>query len=207
MKEASQVVGLPLMGIKEGTTQGNAKDFVIDPKTKCIKSIILKLDKNYDYRELFTSDVVGVGKDFIIAQSLEKAKQMDLMGVQMTLLGMKCISSTGDLLGSIVNFAYEEKTGVIKAILLDNGKEVEGSNIVSLSNSLMFVDFENNTKQSKASAFEREQRDYVVGRKLTADLVDAEGEVIAKKDTVVTEEIMHAADKAGLTADLMLNLE
>ena len=76
MKEASQVIGLPLMGIKEGTTQGVAKDFIIDPKTKCVKSILLKLDRNYDYRELYTSDVIGIGKDYIIAQSLDKANRL-----------------------------------------------------------------------------------------------------------------------------------
>ena len=87
------------------------------------------------------------------------------MGVQMTLLGMKCISSAGDMLGGISNIVYEEKTGVIKALKLENGKEIDGNSIVSLSNALMFVDFDNNIKPSTESAFEKEQKEYMVGRK------------------------------------------
>ena len=211
MKKATQVIGMPLMGVKEGTERGTAKDYVVDPQTKGVRSIILKWENSeYDFRELNTGDIMGIGKDYIITKSIENAKKIELTGVEMTLLGMKCIACTGDILGNIADFEFDEKTGELKTLEIDDGLTINGKDIVSISNNLMFVDSEGKAAAAVSetlSDYEKEQRDYMMGRTVSADVLNADGKAVIKKGTVVTEEVIRLAEEAGVSVDLTLNLE
>jgi len=210
MKKATQVIGMPLMGVKEGLERGTAKDYVVDPQTKGVRSIIFKWENSeYDFRELSTGDIMGIGKDYIITKSIENAGKIELTGVEMTLLGMKCIACTGDILGSITDFEFEEKTGEIKTLEIGSGLAISGKNIVSISNNLMFVDSEKQpvAAQETLSDYEKEQRDYLMGRTVSADIMGSDGKVVIAKGTVVSEQTIQAAEAAGVSVDLTLNLE
>ena len=42
MKKTTQLLGLPIMGIKEGMQKGIVTDFMIDANTKKVKYLILR---------------------------------------------------------------------------------------------------------------------------------------------------------------------
>ncbi|MDD5017842.1 MAG: hypothetical protein PHO15_07080 [Eubacteriales bacterium] len=209
MKKSSLVIGLPLIGVKEGVECGVVKGIVVDPKTKKIKSLILLSAKNeYDFRELNICDIMGIGKDYVITQSIENAKNIDFADAGMTLLAIKCIASSGDILGSIEDFEFEEKTGDIKLLQINTGQEIAGGTILSLSNNLMFVDVSEDTSSgAAASSLEKEQKEFMLGRTVNTDIKNADGDVIIEKGTVVTDDIIRVADEADVMIDLTLGLE
>jgi len=206
MKSSSQVTGLPLMGVKEGMEFGTVQDIVIDPQTKKVQSLILRGAKNeYDYRELQLSDIIGIGKDYVITQTIENAAAMGLSNAGMALLNIRCIASSGDVLGNVKDFVFDEKTGVIKSVQLDTGDEVPGDSIMALSNNLLFVTAAQQADNAESS-LEQEQQEYMLGRVVKNDIRDQSGQVIIEKGTVVTADVIRIAEAAGVIIDLTLEL-
>lgn len=206
MKSSSQVTGLPLMGVKEGMEFGTVQDIVIDPQTKTVKSLILRGAKNeYDYRELKLSDIIGIGKDYVITQTIENAVAMGLSNAGMALLNIRCIASSGDVLGNVKDFVFDEKSGVIKSVQLDTGEEVPGESIMALSNNLLFVTAAQQADIAESS-LEQEQQEYMLGRVVKNDIRDQSGQVIIEKGTVVTADVIRIAEAAGVIIDLTLEL-
>ena len=216
MKKLSQVVGLPLISVKEGVEDGIVQDIIIDPQKKRISSLILRGAKNeYDIGEIKLVDVTGIGKDYVITQSIENKRNIDLSGTGFQLLKMKCISASGDVLGSVEDFTFDEKTGKISSLQIDAGFEIDGDNILSISNNLLFVSDEGNSEQVKTetkeekvtSSLEREQNEYLLGRTVKNDITKEDGTVIIKKGTVITADTIYLAEKTGVVIDLTLEVE
>ena len=207
MKSSSQVTGLPLIGVNEGLECGQVQNIVIDPATKKIKSLILQgVKSEYDYRELKISDIIGIGKDYVITQSIENAAAIGLANAGMTLLKIKCIASSGDILGNVKDFIFDEKTGDIESIQIDAGLDIPGSGILSLSNNLIFVNIDADPAVKAASSLEKEQQDYMLGRIVKNDIRNQSGQVIIPKGTQVTAEVIRLAEDAGVMIDLTLEL-
>ena len=206
MKSSSQVTGLPLLGVQEGMEFGTVQDIVIDPQTKKVQSLILRGAKNeYDYRELKISDIIGIGKDYVITQTIENAMARGLSNAGMALLNIRCIASSGDVLGNVKDFVFDEKTGVIKSVQLDTGSEIPGESIMALSNNLLFVTAAEQ-ETNAVSSLEKEQQEYMLGRVVKNDIRDQSGQVIIPKGTVVTADVIRIAEAAGVIIDLTLEL-
>jgi len=194
------------MGVKEGMEFGTVQDIVIDPQTKTVKSLILRGAKNeYDYRELKLSDIIGIGKDYVITQTIENAVAMGLSNAGMALLNIRCIASSGDVLGNVKDFVFDEKTGVIKSVQLDTGDEIPGESIMALSNNLLFITAAQQADNAESS-LEQEQQEYMLGRVVKNDIRDQSGQVIIEKGTVVTADVIRIAEAAGVIIDLTLEL-
>jgi len=206
MKSSSQVTGLPLLGVQEGMEFGTVQDIVIDPQTKKVQSLILRGAKNeYDYRELKISDIIGIGKDYVITQTIENAMARGLSNAGIALLNIRCIASSGDVLGNVKDFVFDEKTGVIKSVQLDTGSEIPGESIMALSNNLLFVTAAEQ-ETNAVSSLEKEQQEYMLGRVVKNDIRDQSGQVIIQKGTVVTADVIRIAEAAGVIIDLTLEL-
>ena len=207
MKSSSQVTGLPLMGIKEGLEFGTVRDIVVDPQSKKVKSLILQGSKSgYDYRELMIADVIGIGKDYVITQSIENAVATGLNNTGMALLNVRTIASSGNVLGTIRDFVFNEKTGEIVSVQLDNGLDIPGASMLTLSNNLLFVNADDEQADGFVSALEKEQQEYMIGRIVKNDILNQNGQVIIQKGTKVTDDVIRIAEEAGVMIDLTLEL-
>jgi uncharacterized protein YrrD len=212
VKKGLQIIGMPVMGIKEGIECGIVKGFVVDAQSKKISSFILKGDKNeFDLRVLKIADILSIGKDFIITKTAKNVKDMGSGGELIVLLGMKCVSGTGDVVGNVKDFDFDEKSGEIASLQIDSGTEIEGKEILTISNELMFlsseITFEEENTESGFSAYEMEQRQYLLGKTVQTDIVDAKGKIIIEKGTAITEEVIEKARKAHLITELTLSVE
>ena len=207
MKSSSQVTGLPLMGIKEGLEFGTVRDIVVDPQSKKVKSLILQGSKSgYDYRELMIADVIGIGKDYVITQSIENAVATGLNNAGMALLNVRTIASAGNVLGTIKDFVFNEKTGEIVSLQLDNGLDIPGASMLTLSNNLLFVNAEDEQADGFVSSLEKEQQEYMIGRIVKNDILSQNGQVIIQKGTKVSSDVIRIAEEAGVMIDLTLEL-
>lgn len=211
MKSSSQVVGLPLMGVKEGKECGVIQNIVVEPSTKKIKSLIVHGSKNeYDFRELKLANVMGIGKDYVITQTVDNAVSLDRADSGISLINTRCIAASGDVLGSIKDFTFDEKTGDIQSVQIDTGADIAGKSILSLSNNLMFIESGETAgfaaQSGGSGSLQKEQRDYMLGRTVKNDITASNGRVVVRKGTVVTEEVIRSAEEAGVIIDLTLEL-
>lgn len=173
---------------------------------------------------------MGIGKDYLITKSADNAKGLNFADFGMTLKDVKCIGSSGDVLGNIKDFTFDEKTGQIQSLNIDKSIQVSGQNILTFSNNIVFVNTDDKqtpgSKQFVAapvpapaaapasapaqkpvfSSLQKEQSEFLLGRKVNSDIVNDAGKVIVKKDTVITEAVIAEAEKAGVLIDLTLNL-
>lgn len=61
--------------------------------------------------------------------------------------------------------------------------------------------------RSKAvDLFEQKQQEYLLGRQIKKDITDNEGNIVIKKDSVITREIIDKAMMAGKFKELMMNV-
>lgn len=150
MKQTKQVLGLPVMGMKEGLTQGIAVDFMVDPEAKRVRYIILKNEIGYGFRALAVEDVAGIGTDYIMTSTIDNAKklfdcpellhEMESALYGSDLLGAKVLSVVGNVMPNVKEFTYDEKTGNIESLILANGKDYLASVIATLARDVVFLD-------------------------------------------------------------------
>ena len=212
MKSSSQVLGLPLMSVNEGQKVGSVQDIVVDADKKKVDALVVRGSKNdYDFHQLKIIDVIGIGKDFVILQSIENVKGIQTGSAGVPLLNVQCISASGDVLGTVTEFEFDEKSGDIKAVKIDSGVVIQGYSILSLSNGLLFVQYdpsgETSIGSSAAAALEKEQKDYMIGRVVKNDVRDENGNIVIAKGTMVNASVIERAQEAGVTVELMLELE
>lgn len=245
MKKSSQVIGLPLIGVKEGTEIGNASDFIIDAAEKKVRYIVFQGSQGYfGYSALPVSKVKGIGNDYIVTSTIANSEKLfqskdtkDMGDNGFFILDAHVVSCGGDALGTVADFAFDEKTGSIGMIFLENGIEISGDKIASLSRELVFVDeiggddaeeetaaeepqeeeapaaepqeqeAQEEEEEEQPSAFEMEQHDFLIGRTVVTNVTDDDGTVIAAQGMEITEEIFAKVNAAGKLLDLTLSVE
>lgn len=146
MKKSSEVLGLKVIGIREGIENGIAQDFMIDTESKKIKYLILKSSSGYGFRVMNVTDVEAIGADYIITGSVENAiniyeskEIMEEIEKGFFILGTTVLSSSGNIIGTVSDFTFEEKTGEMDRIMLNDGHEFAASNIATLAGKMVFI--------------------------------------------------------------------
>ena len=76
MKKTTQLLGLPIMGIKEGMQKGIVTDFMIDANTKKVMYLILREGKSYFFSVVKVEDIFGVGENFVTTPTIENIKAL-----------------------------------------------------------------------------------------------------------------------------------
>lgn len=223
MKKAIDILGLKVMGVREGRENGVAQDFMVDPASKDVKYLILKSNNGYEFRALALSDVMGIGSDYIMTATAENAKKMyesrellEQIEKGFFLLDTTALSSSGDIMGRIVNFEMDEKTGKIGNLELETGAEFPMDKVATLAGRMVFVDPSgaNLTRiatadappQNEASALEKESYAFLTGKMLTSDVKNEDGSFALVAGTILTEEILGEASKRDMLLSLTLNV-
>ena len=195
MKRASEVLGLKVLGIREGMENGSAQDFMIDPQTRKVEYLVLKTNNGYGFNALRISDVMGIGADYIMTQTVENAKKMyestevlEVIERGFFMLGTTVLASTGDMVGKVEDFSFEEKT------------EFEGSKIVTMAGKMVFVDPEGTNilkvtqeAEPQGEAFQSESFQYLMGKTVKETVTSEDGSFRIEADTVLGEEILRQA--------------
>jgi uncharacterized protein YrrD len=147
LKKSSEVLGLRMMGIREGMENGIAQDFMIDTDSKLVKYLILKSSTGYGFRVMNVTDVQAIGADYIISESIDNAiniyeskEIMEEIEKGFFILGTTVLSSSGDIIGTVSDFSFDEKSGQMDVIMLDDGNEFAADKIATLAGKMVFVD-------------------------------------------------------------------
>lgn len=225
MKKSSETLGLKVMGIKEGLENGTAQDFMIDASKRTVEYLILKDNSGYGFRAIATKDILGIGTDYIMTPTIENAKKiyeskeiLEVIEKGFFILGATALSSSGNVIGGIEDFSFDEKTGAIETLYLDNGEEYGGDKIATLAGKMVFIDqtggdmlreavaapVEQEEPASAApSALEEESKVYLLGKVVKNDVTSHDGTFSLKAGTVLTEEVL---EQVANYSDVLLTL-
>ncbi|RYD06887.1 hypothetical protein N752_01800 [Desulforamulus aquiferis] len=147
-----------------------------------------------------------------VATITSVSKAMDLLQKSVTVVGTRVMTRKGRISGSIDEIIIDEQTGKIAAcswVAGDKKGLIPVDQVITFGKDMLVIEdnFESNLLQdisqleSNSSAkavksesetdpleyFEKQQKQYLIGRIVTTDILAANGEMIAKKGDVVTE--------------------
>ena len=228
MKKASEVLGLKVMGIREGMESGSAQDFMIDAGRRTVEYLILKDQDGYGFRAIATGDILGIGADYIMTSTVDNARKMyeskDVLKVIETgffILGSTALTSAGDVIGRVADFSFDEKSGALDTLILDGGQEFDAQKIASLAGTMVFLDPAGNSilkqpapqmreeapQDTAPSLLQKESIAYLLGKTVREDVVSADNALHIAAGTVLTEELLRqAADHSDVLLALTMDV-
>lgn len=212
MKKSSEVLGLKVMGIREGRESGVVQDIMVNAGAKSVEYLILKNSAGYEFRAVNLGDIVGIGVNYVVTGTVDNAKKLYesadiLRAVEkgFFMLGATVLSSTGNILGAVKGFAFDEKTGFLSAVYLDNGAEYTAAQVASLAGNVVFVD-ESAAEAPRVSRVNQESKQFLLGKTLVSDVGSDDGAFFAASGTVLTEAVLDEAELHDAILLMTLNV-
>lgn len=218
MKKATEVLGLKVMGVKEGRDKGVIQDIVINAAKKSVEYLILKDSRGYGFYALAFKDVLGAGADYAVTASIENVKKLyeskELLEATekgFYILGATVLSNTGDIIGEVADFCFSMKSGQLEKVILDNSTEFTFAQIETLAGSTVFIrlddaHFEAATEDPKLSAIEGESIKFLLGKTVKSRTESEDGKFVVEESTVLTQSILDEAVKHDAILLLTLNV-
>lgn len=214
MKKSSEVIGLKVMGIKEGRECGVVSDIVINAGAKNAEYLILKNSAGYEFRAINLGDVVGIGVNYVVTGSVDNAKKLYESAEILRIIekgffmpGATVLSSTGNILGTVKDFAFEDKTGALSIVYLDNGTEFDVTQVASLAGNVVFInETASESPEAPVSRVNQESKQFLLGKTLLSDVGSDDGEFFASKGTVLNAKLLDEAELHDAILLMTLNV-
>lgn len=215
MKKSTEVLGLKVIGIKEGTDKGVIQDIVIDAEGKKISHLILKDSRGYGFYGLAFGEVMGIGADYVIVPTISGVKKLyesqellEVIEKGFYLLGATVLSSGGDIIGEVKDFSFNPKGGALERIMLNNGEDFPAEKIASLAGSTVFVNLGDAPSEHvlPEEGIEADSVRFLLGKTLRSAVVSEDGAFVAEAGTLLTEEVLGEASKHDALLLLTLNV-
>lgn len=142
----SELVGLPIMAMREGRVQGNVLDTIVDAGTRKVTYFILRKDSKYDLLLLAAADIVGAGPNYLIIPEgaavrriYAEPSRMETVTRGFYLTDARAISEDGQILGDVTDFDFSPQTGELISICVADQESFPAEAIVMLSGSTVFL--------------------------------------------------------------------
>lgn len=221
MKSASTIANLSIVGIREGEQIAVVKSLLVNRTAKKVEYLSVGQDAAGTFAALISfRDIVGIGNDYIVIKSADDIKKAfgdkSLAAVEEECLipiGIRVLSSAGDILGSVADYVVDEKTGRIIKLLLDNDQEIDGAKILTLSAKFVMADAggaadapEDAGDGEVDSGLDDGSVAYLLGKTVNADIISEDGEFSITKGTVLTRELIARAEKHGALLQLTMEV-
>lgn len=221
MKKSTEVLGLKVIGIKEGTDKGVIQDMIIDAAGKKISHLILKDSRGYGFYGLSFTDVLGIGADYAIIPTLgcirklyESGELLEALEKGFYLLGATALSSSGDIIGTVEEFAFAPKTGDLESVKLDNGLEYPAEQIANLAGNTVFLSLGEEEAAVVVEAepalpeegIEADSIRFLLGKTLRATVTSEDGAITIPAGTLLSEDVLMEARKHDALLVLTLNV-
>ncbi|MBQ3132574.1 MAG: hypothetical protein IJC24_07675, partial [Clostridia bacterium] len=123
MKKATQTRGLPIMDIAQGVTVGHVDKLIIDPAAKAVVYFTLA-----DNTVVRLADCVGIGGDCVVIRSKDAIRKIydnrdiaEMMDKGRDITGIKVMADSGNVIGEVVDFVYELRTGKLVNVTFNTG--------------------------------------------------------------------------------------
>ena len=217
MYRATEILPLQIRDIKKGECCGNVKNILFDAGGN--NSYIEIEKKSLGQAEVLAiSDVIGIGTDYLLIKKKDFIKRILSADKEMravlrnsyVLLGVEVIEGMGTKLGKIVDLEIN-KSGVLSKIFLESGEEIEKNKIISICDTVVFVNLNDNIMEDEESEedeeLEMDEMELPLGLTVGKKVTSADGTFEIKKGTVITEKIIDEASQHDVLVDLALSAQ
>lgn len=222
MRKLSDFIGKPLF-TKAGENAGTVKNALLSKNLKTVRAF-----EYFDGQEdehILPASSVRSAEDALMVASLAEKTYKDAVPAP---FGIAVYSETGETLGNVSDFLLDGSE--VKALCLAGGTEVETGRIASVGDALIADLTSPLPLKPKRSAQPKAKRaaahaaakpkesaaapskmpkagsGLLTGRRAPADVRDARGNVIVKKDTVITADVLKRAMAHSKLFELTLSV-
>ena len=139
MRNASDLHGMSVIAIADGKKLGSVDEVVVSPQDLRVLGLVMKEPGFLNHSELIieTADIRAIGADAITVDGQEAARISeeaagafrDARSVGRSLTGNKAVTESGDLVGTVSDFAIDEDTYRVTSLLL-SGSLLSGGDVV-----------------------------------------------------------------------------
>ncbi len=133
MKKSSQILGLPIISIADGSEVGNVKSLVINPDKGSIDFLTIEKEEwQVSVKAIPYKKVVGIGEyaatietDSAIIDLNEIPIANQLVNKKIKIIGSKVMTRKGEMLGDVQEYFVDEDNGTILGTAINvSGREV-----------------------------------------------------------------------------------
>ena len=232
MYKISDIISTPVISLYEGEHIGIIYNIMFDYRQKkCNFACILNENDNIP-RLIKFKDIFKIGNDCIFIKNLtcldletncEKEKEENTNPINLKVYNLSC-----EFLGTSHDIIVDDNFR-ISQIVLNNGKIIERNDILNIGKSTIivgsdvsiqkfkpvvksikiqnspkkvmilsdFINSETNTQNKIITDFR-----FLIGRILSQDVIALNGEMIARKDSIVTKDIVNKASSYGKLVEI-----
>lgn len=195
MRKQSEILKLPILSIQDGSSIGAVGRIEINPVSRKADYLVLAGATWYETPSLLPyGKVKSVGRDLITVRTAR-----DLVAVTEELkralvplvdvVGLSVIDSSGEVIGKVADIALDTTDGSLKELILADGATMDAAKIVTLSAAAVVTD------ENGAQAAEEEDPEvqFFLGKTLSEDILDDQGNVLLGAGVVVTHKEIEIA--------------
>lgn len=224
MQKLSELIGKPLF-TRTGELAGTVKNALLAKNLRILRAFEY-FDDQEDEHTVPLSSVVSA-EDALIVRSLAERRYKDAVPAP---FGVAAYSETGENLGNVCDF--ELNGGEVTGLVLTSGREIETARVVSIGDALI-ADLSSplpvrpaKTSRTRTAARRAETTGpnaparqipapqaapkagsaLLTGKRVPEDVRDARGDIVVKKDTVITAETLRRAMAHNKLFELTLSV-
>ena len=229
MKRSRDIIGLPVVDLKEGKSLGRVQQLIVNPLTRKVDALevgeraFLQTKTEvilYEKIRSIGNDVVTVLELEAVEQNRQSAKREQPLKRQ--LIGTHVITIDGTLAGNVGDYSFNPHDGMLAEIFLITEKPrsyiafpismverfgqdfiIVKANYTDEVKQVMSPPTENTPKQILHSV-ESRAIDFTLGRQVGSDVTDDHNEIILRKGETVTAETIEQARQKGKLSQLLL---
>jgi len=225
MKLAGTIKKLPIFGINEGTHLAVITNLYVNRKSRKVEYLSVLNNAGDIFPGVISlADIKSIGKDFVIVQSENSIKRLYTNSDAFSALdectspnGLSVISLSGDSIGTISDFLFDESSGAVEKIILDNKQEIAKDSIITLSQQFIVVNAEkapsggspdepeeDEPEQNDASSLDESTLAYLKDKIVSSDVLSDDGAFIIRQGTVLSESIIIKAAEHDMLVQLTM---
>ncbi|MFZ5975187.1 MAG: PRC-barrel domain-containing protein [Bacillota bacterium] len=218
MNSASTVSKLSIVSINEGEQVAVVKSLLVNRISKQVEYLSVVHSVSDALPALLSfKDITGIGKDYIVIKSADDIKKANddksLAAVAdecLLLTGISVLSSSGNIIGTITDYMIDEKSGKIEKLLLNDGQEVDGRTLLTLSAKFVLVDVDGETDDDADTEVETGLDEgsiaFLLGKTMNTDITSEDGAFSITKGTVLTQELIDKAAKHDVLLQMTMGV-
>lgn len=194
MRNQSEILKLPILSIQDGASIGSVGHIVVNPVSRKADYLVLCGAPWYETPALLPyGKVKSVGRDLItvrsgrdlVAVSDELKKSLAAL---VDIVGVSVIDSSGEVVSKVADFALDTADGSLQTLFLADGSAVEAAKIVTISACAIITG-----EGAEEAAEEDSEVQFFLGKTLSDDILDDQGNVLLAAGVVVTHNEIEIA--------------
>ncbi|MRX71439.1 photosystem reaction center subunit H [Bacillus lacus] len=234
MKKSTEIIGLPIINISEGSEAGSVKSLVINPDKGTVDFLTVEHEEwQVSIKAVPFRKVVGIGEfavtidsDHAIIDLNEIPIANQLVNKRIRITDTKVITKKGQLLGAATEYFIDDESGQIIGIqlkLAERDVYLKAAHILTFGKDILIVQEDAEAKiaenledlvkegsgEDESVSVEQKQVDLLFGNKLLRDIHSKDGSLLIQQGAVLSYDDIQKAlnDGPGTFVELSMNTE